>query len=321
MSTPANVQMPALSADLELALKLADSADAIALSFFHGRTLAIEEKADSSPVTEADRAVERELRERLAYARPSDGIVGEEYGRSASDCARRWILDPIDGTRNFTRGIPVWGTLIALEEAGQVRLGVVSAPALGRRWWAERGVGAFTEGVPIRVSDVRKVEKAVLSLALDRALPAIAFDAWHARGYGDFWAHMLLAEGGSTASSRTSASGSGTSRRFRSSSKKQAGASPTSLALRAPTAEPASLRTGTCMRRSCRPSSRAAEPPKPSGSDGEPRYGQHPPMKGRLPSSYAFFEGPPAAPLGHFLPPLLEKPRKAGLFCSLLRRS
>lgn len=186
--------MRELSADLEFALRLADRADAIALSYFRDSRLAIEEKDDHSPVTEADRAVERELRQRLVETCPGDAVVGEEFGE-AGDGARRWILDPIDGTRNFTRGIPVWGTLIALEERGETRLGVVSAPALRRRWWAERGAGAFAEGEPIAVSQVRDVDKAVLSLALDRPLPTIAFEAWHTRGYGDFWAHMLLAEG------------------------------------------------------------------------------------------------------------------------------
>jgi histidinol-phosphatase len=186
--------MAELSADLELALRLADAADATSLSFFRGLQLSVEEKADRSPVTEADRAVERELRQLLAEACPADGVLGEEYG-AADKRPRRWILDPIDGTRNFARGIPVWGTLIALEERGELRLGVISAPALRRRWWAERGAGAYAEGEPISVSAVMEVESAVVSLALDRALPAIAFDAWHTRGYGDFWAHMLLAEG------------------------------------------------------------------------------------------------------------------------------
>jgi len=184
----------ALSADLELALRLADTADAISLPLFRAREFLVETKVDDSPVTEADRAVERALRAILDETRPADGVVGEEYG-GAGERGRRWILDPIDGTRNFTRGIPVWGTLIALEERGEARLGVVSAPALSRRWWAAHGKGAFADGVPIGVSAVRDVDQAVLSIALDRALPAIAFEAWHTRGYGDFWAHMMLAEG------------------------------------------------------------------------------------------------------------------------------
>jgi histidinol-phosphatase len=179
--------------DLSLALELADAADAIALAGF--RTgLAVEQKADLTPVTEADRAVERELRRVLAEARPDDAVLGEEQGASGH-ADRRWILDPIDGTRNFARGIPVWATLLALDEGGAITLGVVSAPALGHRWWARRQEGAFADGHRINVSGVERVEDAVLSFALDRALPEIALRAWHARGFGDFWAHMLVAEG------------------------------------------------------------------------------------------------------------------------------
>ena len=182
-----------MSSDLELALRLADAADAIAMARF--RTgLAIETKADLTPVTEADRAVEAEIRRLLAGARRDDAILGEEEG-SAGMSARRWIVDPIDGTRNYARGIPVWATLVALEEDGVVRLGVASAPALGRRWWAERGEGAFANGEEIHVSTVSSVEQAVFSFAFESELPAIARRAWHARGFGDFWAHMLVAEG------------------------------------------------------------------------------------------------------------------------------
>jgi histidinol-phosphatase len=179
--------------DLELAHRLADAADAISLARF--RTgLAVERKPDLTPVTEADRGVEAELRRLLAEERPDDAVLGEEEGVSG-DSARRWILDPIDGTRNYTRGIPVWATLVALAVDGNVELGVVSAPALDRRWWAERGRGAFADRKPIHVSQVDRVEDAVLCLALDRPLPAIAARAWHVRGFGDFWAHMLVAEG------------------------------------------------------------------------------------------------------------------------------
>jgi histidinol-phosphatase len=179
--------------DLELAHRLADAADAISLARF--RTgLAVEREPDLTPVTEADRGVEAELRRLLAEERPDDAVLGEEEGVSG-DSARRWILDPIDGTRNYTRGIPVWATLVALAVDGNVELGVVSAPALDRRWWAERGRGAFADRTPIHVSQVDRVEDAVLCLALDRPLPAIAARAWHVRGFGDFWAHMLVAEG------------------------------------------------------------------------------------------------------------------------------
>jgi histidinol-phosphatase len=182
-----------VSPDLELALRLADSADAISLPLF--RTgLAVERKHDLTPVTEADRAVEAELRRLLAESRPGDAILGEEHGVTG-EAARRWLLDPIDGTRNYSRGIPVWATLLALEEAGVVRLGVVSAPALGRRWWGERGVGAYADGEPIAVSTVDRVEDAVLSFALEDGLPDLSAQAWHVRAFGDFWAHMLVAEG------------------------------------------------------------------------------------------------------------------------------
>jgi histidinol-phosphatase len=182
-----------VSPDLELALRLADAADPISLSRF--RTgIAFETKPDLTPVTEADRAVETELRILLARARPNDAILGEEQGTSGAG-ARRWIVDPIDGTRNFARGVPVWATLIALEEEGEVRLGVASAPALGRRWWAERGGGAFADGDRIGVSSVERIKDAVLSFAYENDVPEIARRAWHARGFGDFWAHMLVAEG------------------------------------------------------------------------------------------------------------------------------
>ena len=182
-----------MSPDLSLALQLADAADAISLVRF--RTgLAVETKPDLTPVTEADRAVEAELRRLLADARPNDAILGEEKGTTGGG-ARRWILDPIDGTRNYARGIPVWATLVALEESGVVRLGVVSAPALGRRWCAERGRGALADGDPIGVSAVATVEEAVLSVSFGNELPDLARRAWHVRGLGDFWAHMLVAEG------------------------------------------------------------------------------------------------------------------------------
>ena len=147
-----------MSPDLELALRLADAADAIALGRFRSRDLVVETKPDRTPVTDADREIEHELRAMLGAERRRDAILGEEQGATGSG-RRRWIVDPIDGTRNYSRGIPVWATLIALEEDGQVMLGVVSAPALHRRWWAERGGGA------------------------------------HAGGDGDFWSHMLVAEG------------------------------------------------------------------------------------------------------------------------------
>jgi len=180
--------------DLSLALELADAADAISLGRFRAGDLVVDTKPDATPVTEADRAVERELRATLARERPADAILGEEEGPSGSS-ERRWIIDPIDGTRNYSRGVPVWATLIALEEDGCVTVGVVSAPALGRRWWAERGGGAWADGDRVHVSAIRRVEDAVLSFALEQPIPSLAAQAWHARGYGDFWSHMLVAEG------------------------------------------------------------------------------------------------------------------------------
>ena len=179
--------------DLELAQRLADAADAISLPHFRSG-LAVEVKPDLTPVTEADRAVEAELRRILAEERPGDAVLGEEQGAAGSG-ARRWIVDPIDGTRNYTRGIPVWATLIALEVHGVVQVGFVSAPALGRRWWAERGSGVYANGEPIHVSAVSSIEDAVLSFAIGERVPALARRAWHARGFGDFWPYMLIAEG------------------------------------------------------------------------------------------------------------------------------
>ncbi len=176
-----------MSPELAFALSLADDADALTLARFRARDLRVETKPDLTPVSETDRAVEAALRARIERERPGEAVLGEEEGGDSSG----WILDPIDGTRNYTRGIPVWATLIAFRD----RVGVVSAPALGRRWWAERGTGAFADGEPIAVSGIDRIEDATLLFALDRPLPARAFDAWHLRGLGDFWAHMLVAEG------------------------------------------------------------------------------------------------------------------------------
>lgn len=182
------------SADLELALRLADAADSISLARFRARDLVVETKADLTPVTDVDRAVEKELRTTLHEERRRDAILGEEDGAFGAG-RRRWLIDPIDGTRNYSRGIPVWATLVALEVDGRVELGVVSAPALHRRWWAERGGGAHAGGDQVHVSAVRRPEDAVLTFALEQQLPSLAARAWHARGYGDFWSHMLVAEG------------------------------------------------------------------------------------------------------------------------------
>ena len=182
-----------MSADLDLALRLADAADAISLPRYRTE-LVIETKPDLTPVTEADRAVEAEIRRMLASERPDDAILGEEGGAAGSG-TRRWIVDPIDGTRNYSRGIPVWATLIALEVDGTVQIGVVAAPALHGRWWAERGSGALANGEPMHVSAIGRIEEAVLSFSIETKVPPLARDAWHVRGLGDFWAHMLVAEG------------------------------------------------------------------------------------------------------------------------------
>src|SRR5918996_6490702 len=148
--------------DLAFAFELADLADAITLDRYLADDLVVETKPDRSPVTEADRAVEQALRKRIGEERPGHGVVGEEFGAD-QPAAARWILDPIDGTKNYLRGIPVWATLIALEREGRVELGVASAPALHRRWWAARGEGAFVNGRRIPVSRVAELSDAVLS--------------------------------------------------------------------------------------------------------------------------------------------------------------
>ena len=188
-----------MSDDLALALELADVADAITLERFRAADLVVETKPDLTPVTEADRAVEEAIRERLARERPHDAIVGEEFGETAG-AARRWIVDPIDGTKNYVRGIPVWATLIAL----QGEAAVVSAPALHRRWWAGRSSGAFADGHPIHVSAVGELGDAQLlwsgiedweAIGRGDAVLDLARRCWRSRGLGDFWQYMLVAEG------------------------------------------------------------------------------------------------------------------------------
>lgn len=203
--------MAPLAEDLKLALELADVADAMTLERFRAEDLVVETKPDLTPVSEADRAVEQALRDRLAQDRPGDRIVGEEYGGAGvPPGGRRWILDPIDGTKSYVRGVPAWATLLALEQVGQIVLGVVSAPALGRRWWAARGVGAFARDplsdAPrrLRVSAVRELADAQLCFGgmeewrhagRLQALLELGARCWRTRGYGDFWSYMLVAEG------------------------------------------------------------------------------------------------------------------------------
>jgi len=183
-----------VSDDLEFALSLADDADAISLSRFRATDLHVETKPDLTPVSEADRAVEERLRARIAAERPGERVLGEELGADEGD-GDRWILDPIDATKNYVRGIPLFATLIALEN----RVAVVSAPALGRRWSAVRGEGAWCGEQRLQVSGVGRLEDAVLTYTSlrgwDDRFHALAARAWAARGFGDFWQYMLLAEG------------------------------------------------------------------------------------------------------------------------------
>ncbi len=194
--------------DLALALELADLADGITAARFRAADLRVERKPDRTPVTDADTAAEDAIRAVLAKSRPDDAIVGEERGGS-TPTGRAWVLDPIDGTKNFSRGMPVWGTLIALVDAGRPVVGVVSAPALARRWWASAGGGAYGSDPAgterrLAVSGVSALEDACLSTTelhtfaeqsrLDRYL-ALVHSCWSARAWGDFWQHVLVAEG------------------------------------------------------------------------------------------------------------------------------
>jgi histidinol-phosphatase len=183
--------------DLGFAHRLADAADAITTARFRSRDLRVETKPDLTPVSEADRAAEEAIRSLVAASRRGEGVFGEEQGGGDGDV--RWIVDPIDGTRNYVRGVPVWATLLALEREGEVVLALVSAPALGRRWWAMRGEGTFAGGARCRVSSVGRVEDASISATSARGMPSgwrtLVERAWSNRGFGDFWQHCLVAEG------------------------------------------------------------------------------------------------------------------------------
>lgn len=195
--------------DLTLALALADRADALTVARFGALDLRIDTKPDLTPVTDADRGVETELRGVLARERPDDGVVGEEFGGTATFSGRQWIIDPIDGTKNFVRGVPVWASLIALLQDGVPSVGVVSAPALRRRWWAAAGHGAFAAvdgGTPRRltVSSVAQLASASLSFSslsgwADRGMRdrfiELTDELWRVRAYGDFLSYCLVAEG------------------------------------------------------------------------------------------------------------------------------
>ncbi|HEU4840435.1 MAG TPA: inositol monophosphatase family protein [Ilumatobacteraceae bacterium] len=194
-----------LAGELQLARELADLADAITLPPFAAREVTYDWKANQTEVTALDRGAEAAIAQRLAVDRPHHGLVGEEHGRSGDpDSPWQWIVDPIDGTSGYVRGIPVWATLIALAHDGDVVVAVVSAPAMGRRWWASRGGGAFADGRACHVSAVERVADAQVSITLNAgwddlgltpAVVALAQEARRARGFGDFWQHCLVAEG------------------------------------------------------------------------------------------------------------------------------
>ena len=205
MSTTAST----IHADLKLAKRLADLADTVTLSRFRARDLVVQRKPDRTPVTDADTAVENAVREVLAAERAGDAVFGEEGGGRDGDAGRTWVLDPIDGTKNFLRGIDVWATLIALVVDGRPTVGMVSAPALGRRWWAAAGAGAWTSARSgparrISVSTVANLSDAYLSTTDLRSWVehhsresylALVDACWESRAFGDFWQHCLVAEG------------------------------------------------------------------------------------------------------------------------------
>ncbi len=198
-----------LPEDLLLALNIVDRVDELTMERFNSADLVVETKPDLTPVSDADQNAEKIVRDLLERARPGDEIYGEEQGGSLEHSARRWILDPIDGTKNFVRGVPVWATLLALEMNGEIVLGVVSAPALGRRWWAAKGMGAFLrvgtgKAQPIHVSGVWRIEDASLSYSSltgweqrgqSDSFHELATACWRSRAYGDFWSYMMVAEG------------------------------------------------------------------------------------------------------------------------------
>jgi histidinol-phosphatase len=223
-STAPPVPPTSNESDLDLALRLAAAADAISRDRFRAVDLTVTEKPDRTPVTDADRAVEEALRAVLALERPDDAILGEEFGdvpesgehgaaATAAHPHRQWIIDPIDGTANFMRGLPVWATLIALAVDGVPTVGVVSAPALGRRWWAGRGLGARTTDVldggadapkPLRASGIGRLSDASLSYNSFKGwdeegrlpeLTALTRAVWRTRAYGEMWSYMMVAEG------------------------------------------------------------------------------------------------------------------------------
>jgi histidinol-phosphatase len=202
---------PLLREWLDFALDACDAADAIAMAHFR-RDLDLERKPDRTFVTIADRGIERELRDRILGRYPDHGIVGEEYGTEAGRSGTRWIIDPIDATHNYIRGVPLFGTLIGIEHDGELQVGVISAPAIRERWFAYRGGGAWNRGADgerrIRVSRVAAIEDAQLvygsrrdavSSGLMPGFDALIDVAWRERGFGDFWGYSLVAEGAAEA--------------------------------------------------------------------------------------------------------------------------
>jgi histidinol-phosphatase len=194
------------TAELAFALELADLADEITTPHYTNRTFSLDWKANRTEVTEADRDTETAIALRVSGDRPHHGLYGEEHGLTGdTDSPWRWIIDPIDGTSNFVRGIPVWATLIALTHVDHGPLvGVVSAPAMGRRWWAAKGLGAFADGRRCQVSNVAALDEAQVCVTFSKGWDALGLTpklvelqqaAYRARGFGDFWQHMLVAEG------------------------------------------------------------------------------------------------------------------------------
>ena len=200
--------MTAYDDDLRLAHVLADTADSLTMSRFRAQDLVVETKPDLTPVSDADKRVEEAIRSTLARARPRDAVHGEEMPDTGHG-PRRWVLDPIDGTKNFVRGVPVWATLIALMDGDEVGAGLVSAPALGRRWWAGSGSGAYTgkslsSASRMQVSRVDQLADASLSysslsgwrdLGREESFLGLTREVWRTRAFGDFWSYMLVAEG------------------------------------------------------------------------------------------------------------------------------
>lgn len=193
------------SDDLRLALLAADVADSITLPGYRGRSFSVERKPDRSEVTALDRDTESAIAQALRHERPHYSLFGEEHGTvGPTDARDQWVVDPIDGTSNFVRGVPIWATLIALVRDGSPVVGVVSAPALGRRWWATSGGGAFCDGARLRASTTPTLDEASASIGVTESwrsagkaerLDAIQRRVARSRNYGDFWQHMLVAEG------------------------------------------------------------------------------------------------------------------------------